>query len=120
MDKRIILLILIIAPMPAYASYRDGFFGFLIVFIAAPVLIIGTFFTIKYYYKHWFTDRTFTIFYTVLWLLITAVSITVASLYSIDGGDKESPTIIFWGFSLYYIIIVLPAIIQYKKRNTGV
>jgi len=119
MIERILLLLFLISPLPTYASYRDGFFGFLIVTYAMPIFIIGIFLTIKYYSKKWFADRKFTMFYTSIWLFITILSIILASLYSLDGGDDESPTIIFWGLSLYYLVISIPAYLQYKNNKVS-
>ena len=119
MIERVFFLLLLIVPLPAYASYRDGFFGFLIVTFAIPILLVGIFLTTKYYSKKWLVDRNFTIFYTLTWLFLTGLSIILASLYSIDGGDDESPTIIFWGFTFYYLVISIPAFLQYRNNNVS-
>jgi len=79
MMQRVLFLIIVTISLPAYASYNDGFFGFLAVIFAIPVLIIGLYLTKKYYSKSWFKDRNFTIFYIVLWLLFTIMSISYSS-----------------------------------------
>lgn len=119
MIERLLFLLLLIVSLPAYASYRDGFFGFLIVIFAIPVMLVGIFLTTKYYSRNWFADRTFTLFYTLTWLFVTVLSIMLASLYSIDGGDDESPTIIFWGFTFYFFMISIPAYVQYRNNNVS-
>jgi len=46
-----------------------------------------------------------------------ALSIGVTSLVSIDNSDDESAVIIFWGLSIYYFFIILPAMLQYRNNK---
>jgi hypothetical protein len=104
-------------PNFAFASYRDGFFAFGIMVIATPILFLGFFITMYYRNKKWFYDRSFTIFYSALWFVFFAISVGVTSVASADGSDDLSPIIIFWGLSIYYSIIVFPAMHQYRDSK---
>jgi len=106
-----------ILPNFAFASYRDGFFAFGIMVVATPILLLGLFITLHYRKKKWFYDRSFTIFYSTLWLIFFAITIGVTSSASIDGSDDLSPVIIFWGLSIYYLFIVSPAMLQYRHSK---
>jgi len=117
MRNILVILTVLIIPNVAFASYRDGFFAFGIMVIATPILILGLFITMYYRKKKWFLDRSFTIFYSMLWFVLFAISIGVTSLASIDGSDDLSPVIIFWGLSIYYIFIILPAAMQYRHSK---
>jgi len=112
-----VILTVFIIPDIAFASYRDGFFGFGMMVIATPILLLGLFITTHYRQRKWFYDRSFTIFYSALWFVFFALSIGVTSLVSIDNSDDESAVIIFWGLSIYYFFIILPAMLQYRNNK---
>jgi hypothetical protein len=117
MRNTLVLLSILVIPGFAHASYRDGFFAFGIIAVAAPILFLGIIVTVHYCNKKWFYDRSFTILYSFLWFVFFAISIVVTSMASLDGSDKESPAIIFIGLSIYYFLIVLPAALQYRNSR---
>ena|GEM_PF-2599129 len=117
MRNILVILAIFIIPNVAFASYRDGFFALGIMVIATPILILGLIITMHYRKKKWFLDRSFTIFYSMLWFVLFAISIGVTSLASMDGSDDLSPFIILWGLSIYYILIILPAAMQYRHST---
>jgi hypothetical protein len=115
--QKIFLILITIIPNFAYASYKDGFFAMGIMVIATPILILGLLITMYYRNKKWFYDRSFTIFYSMLWFVFFAISMSVISLASTDSSDDVSPVVIFWGLSIYYFFIVLPALMQYRSSK---
>lgn len=111
------LITMLLIPDFAMGSYRDGFFGFGMLVLGLPVLLIGISITVVYVNRRWFYDRTFTIFYAVIWFVVFFIFIAVTSAASVDNSDTESVKLIFWGLSTYYLFIIFPAVMQYRRNK---
>jgi O-antigen/teichoic acid export membrane protein len=107
-------ILLSLQANPALASYSDGFFGLVILFYSVPVMVIGLVLSSVFTAFSAFKKPKVFKGYVGVWVAVATVATLVASSMSIEGSDGASPVLIFIGFAIYLLIILSPAIVQYR------
>ncbi|MGJ8692123.1 MAG: hypothetical protein ACSHW0_06540 [Thalassotalea sp.] len=111
------LFLLLFFPSVAHASYLEGFFAFVMLVVAIPIVLIffiGTLFLLN---RNRFHQRQFTFNYCLSWFIALKLVWIASSVYSLKVSDQESPLILLAGFIIFYLIIVLPGVFQYKSNS---
>lgn len=105
-------VLLVVSP-PAFASYIDGAWGWVILIISVPIAFVALLVTILFLSSGWFkNERNFVIYCTMCGLVALG-----AVLLSTSADDPASIWEVLFGEAVLLIPVILPAYIQLRRAR---
>lgn len=105
-------------PVPAHASYSDGFFAIIMVGAGLPVWLVGMLMGLGLAAWKKFENETIYQAWIYTWVTLALVSFCILSARSFEGSDAISPLIILVAWAVYLALLIWPAVAQHKNTKT--
>jgi len=112
--------VILLGPVPAHASYSDGFFGIIMVGAGFLVWLVGMLMGLGLAAWKKFENETIYQAWIYTWVTLALVSFVILSARSFEGSDSISPLIILVAWAVYLALLIWPAVAQHKKYKNRI